>query len=211
MGSIMKVVPVAEFDLDWHESAIRSSGERRFEDDEGNVFPSDKEHAADVAAILEVKRGLDALTGSQRRASRWPTRAELRAVLERVAKHVGGELWFGPNTGPWRQGSVSVYAADDPDLITSDITVSLSGSRDREYSCSADAAMLRAFAREVANVAGHQVTFLAEDYSPADFTALVPPAMSHQTPKPKPRRRSARTRPRTASAKPARRRPRQRD
>jgi hypothetical protein len=170
----MHVVPISDFDLAWHERAIRHSGKDRFEDDDGEVFPSDESHAANKKRIAEVKRGLAKLTAAQRRSSRWPSKIELKKALEYVRETVHGELSFGPNTGPWRQGSVEVYN-DDRSMITGSVRVNTSS--DGTYYCEAHADMLHVFANAVARFAGPQVTFLGDDYSPAEFTSLIVPEM----------------------------------
>jgi hypothetical protein len=169
MGSTTHIVPIDDFDLAWHERAIHHAGRNRFEAD-GQVFPSDEDHAADKKRIAEIKRKLAKLAAAQRRSSRWPTKTELKKALEQVSKSSGAELWFGPYRGPWQQGSVSTYN-EDRSMITSSLTVNT--CNDGTYYCEADADMLHVFARAVARVAGPQITFLAEDYSPADYTALI--------------------------------------
>jgi hypothetical protein len=168
----MHVVPIEDFDLGWHERAIQRAGNNRFEVD-GQVFPSDADHAADKQRIAQVKRGLAALTPAQRRSSRWPTRAELKRILEKLSQQHSYELRFGPYTGPWQQGSLSAYNGDRS-VITSSITVNTSS--EGTYYCEAHADILRVFAEAVAQVAGPQVTYLGEDYSRAEFTALYAPA-----------------------------------
>jgi hypothetical protein len=173
MGSLMYIVPVGDFDLAWHESAIRYVAKNRVEL-EGQIYPSDDDHAADTAQIRLVKKGLAALTPAQRKASRWPTPRELQKQIRALGEARGYKVWFGPYSGAWQQGSLTAYGKKDREII-GDLSVDLSRERGTYY-CQADEDMLREFAQAVANVAGPQVTFLGEDYSPADFTALFLPA-----------------------------------
>jgi hypothetical protein len=213
VGSILKIVPVDEFDLDYFESAIENV--EQFEID-GEVIPSDERIAIDKLAIAALKRGLAALTPAQKKRSRWATHAEVRKAVKAAAASQGFDFEGGPGRSNFWQFSLE-KSGDDPNVLTSALLVN--GSVDKHdgdtfetFYCTGTDDALCAVAAELSKLAGPQVSFAAEEYSWAEVTQLfvdgaavtATPPKAARKPVRKPARKAARKPVRKAARKPAR-------